>query len=296
MSVNRRVLVACLPGLLCPAVQAAPKKPPQKAGLLTILDGDAFLLRGSDRLALAEGVELQQDDILQVPADSRLARIEYPDGLTLALGPGSNALVAPRLAGDRAGARIYLLAGWAKLAAPKDVQATLASPTLDYSTTGGTAVLSLLPQGTQLFTESGDVMVTIAGASARMLKAGELLGLQNAAGAKAEVGNRPTQAFVATLPRAFMDALPLRAAKFQDKTVEPRKLGPLAYADAQPWLDAEPALRRASLARWRPLAKDPEFRRGLAAGIKAHPEWEPILSPPQDRREAAAHTTKTSTP
>lgn len=296
MFVNRRVLIACLPGLLCPAVQAAPKKPPQKAGLLTILDGDAFLLRGSDRLALAEGVELQQDDILQVPADSRLARIEYPDGLTLALGPGSSALVAPRLADDRAGARIYLLTGWAKLAAPKDVKAMLSSPTLDYATTGGTVVLSLQAQGTQLFTESGDTTISIDGAPGRTLKTGELFSLQAAAGSKPELTNRPTQAFVATLPRAFMDALPLRAAKFQDKTVEPRKLGPLVYADAQPWLDAEPALRRANLSRWRPLAKDPGFRHGLSAGIKAHPEWEPILSPPSDKREPAAHTTKTSTP
>jgi hypothetical protein len=86
------------------------------------------------------------------------------------------------------------------------------------------------------------------------------------------------------MPRAFMDSLPSRAAAFQGKDVVAKELGPIAYADAQPWIDAEPALRRAFVKRWRTLAKGAEFRRGLVAGLKSHPEWEPVLFPPPPPR------------
>ncbi|QHJ00929.1 hypothetical protein GT347_24825 [Xylophilus rhododendri] len=278
MFVSRRIFTLSALGMVCTIAHAAPAGP-----LLTILDRDAFLLRDDARLALAEGVALRPDDILEVPAQGKLARLEYADGLSLALGPGSRALLAPRLKGDRGGARTYLLAGWVKLSAPKGVAASVLSPALDVATTGGTIVLAVRPEAAQVFAENGEAAVRRPGnaGAVQVVKTGELLGLAATAGAQPELANRPTQAFVSTLPRAFMDALPPRAARFQGKEVEPQKIGPLSYADAQPWLDAESvALRRANLPRWRPLLRDAEFRRGLAAGLKAHPEWDPILNPP----------------
>ena len=48
-------------------------------------------------------------------------------------------------------------------------------------------------------------------------------------------------------------------------------------------IDAEPALRPQFVPRWRTLAKAPEFRAGLVAGIAAHPEWDRLLFPEKYR-------------
>ena len=69
---------------------------------VTIADGEAVLIRGAMRYQLAEGVRLAKDDIVETSAKGRLLRIEFSDGLILDLGPESRAILAPKLAGDRA--------------------------------------------------------------------------------------------------------------------------------------------------------------------------------------------------
>jgi len=108
------------------------------------------------------------------------------------------------------------------------------------------------------------------------------------ANGKAVLARGASPAFVQAMPRAFMDSLPSRLAAFTTD-VAPRRLGDMSYADAQPWIDAEAPLRRVFAERWRRLAADPQFRSGLVAGLKSHPEWHPILyPPPPPPREHAA--------
>lgn len=266
-----------------PSSPAAPDASVSPIALLTLLEGDAFLLRGNGRFALAQGVVLLPEDVLELPAETHLARLEFTDGTTLALGPDSRLLLAPRLSGERTGARAYLLSGWAKLGAAPGVASRLSTPFVDVATTAGTLVLSVQPANARLFAEAGEIALRRAGAPPLTLKAGESLELSLVPGAGAASPGRPPPAFIAAMPRAFRDVLPSHLAKFQDRTVPPRRLGDLAYADARPWLDAEPALRRANLPRWRPLARDPEFRRALAADLKSHLEWAPILTPPRPK-------------
>ena len=282
MFVSRRIFsIGLLPltaALASTTVNAGPMQP-----MVTILDGEAFLLRGADKLALAEGVPLEPEDIVEVPPKSRLARIEFSDGLALALGPDTRAMLLPRLGGDRAGARLYLLSGWAKLAAPKGVVAAVLSRTLDIRTADATVVLSVLPATATLFVEAGEATAGRNSAGMKPVKAGELLSFAGTDDARPVLTNRPTQAYVATLPRAFMDNIPLRAAHFTGKPMVPRPLGPVAYADEQPWIDAEGVVRRAYLPRWRALARDPDARRELLAGMKSHPEWASVLARPADK-------------
>jgi hypothetical protein len=47
----------------------------------------------------------------------------------------------------------------------------------------------------------------------------------------------------------------------------------------QAWIDAEPALRGGFVTRWRTLARQGEFRKGLEQGLAAHPEWDRVLHP-----------------
>lgn len=248
---------------------------------MTILDGEALLLRDNARLALAEGVRLQADDILEVPDKARLLRIEFADGLSLALGPGTRAQLAPRLPGERGRARLYLLHGWAKISVGKGAAAGLASPLFDASGISADAVFALLPEGGQVFAETGELSLRPSqpGSPALLLKPGAASVLL-APSAKPVQTARPAGAFLQQVPRPFLDALPLRAALFQGKEREPKRLADITYADAQPWIDAEPMLRRAAVTRWRALARNPDFKRGLLADMKAHPEWEPVLFPP----------------
>lgn len=276
MSLARRLLLSCALLATCGLAAAAPR-----VALVTALDGDAVVLRDDTRLSAAEGVALQAGDILVTGAQTRLLRIETTGGLSIAFGAQTEALLSPGLAGDAAPATVYLLAGWAKLGAPKAVAATLVGPRLQATTTGGTAVFWLRPGADRVFAETGPLALQArpGGSAIAPLAAGEMVTL-TASGAKPETSSRPAPAFVQAMPRAFMDSIPSRAAFFQGKEVAPKELGPLAYADAQPWIDAEPALRRAFVKRWRGLAHDADFRRGLVAGLKTHPEWEPVLYPP----------------
>jgi hypothetical protein len=260
--------------LCCIALPAWAEGP---MAVLTILQGDATVLRDAQKLVVAEGARLRAGDIVELGSNGKLAQLEYPDGAVLLLGPTSRLLLAPRLAGERAKARAYLLVGWAKLTAPADVELSLASPWLDLAGRGARGVLNAGTGHGQAFAEAGDWQLRAQGSSLS-LKAGGFA----VAGArsKPELLPRPAADFMQALPRPFMDSLPARAAQFAGKEAAPRPLAAISYADAQAWLNAETPLRKAELARWRPLAKEAEFRKGLVADLKLHPEWEPILFPP----------------
>ena len=58
-----------------------------------------------------------------------------------------------------------------------------------------------------------------------------------------------------------------------------KRLAPITYTDVQAWVDAEAGLRPLFVTRWKALAQNPEFRKGLVAGLRAHPEWERLLLP-----------------
>ena len=59
----------------------------------------------------------------------------------------------------------------------------------------------------------------------------------------------------------------------------PKRLGPITYADVQAWIDAEAGLRPLFVTRWKALAQAPDFRKPLAANLRAHPEWDRVLYP-----------------
>ncbi len=268
----------------CTLVAAAAPRAP----LVTMLDGDATLLRDGARFALAEGVRLQAGDLLATGAQTRLLRVEFPGGQGVALGPASRAMLTPTLGDDRMHAGVYLLSGWAKLAVPPGVSGAIRSPLADTDTTGATLILAVRADGAQAFAETGPsrVQPRAPDAPAQSLKSGEMLTLA-AGSARPALSQGASPAFVQAMPRAFMDSLPSRLAAFTND-VAPRRLGDMGYADAQPWIDAEPALRRVFAERWRRLAADPQFRSGLVAGLPAHPEWATILNPPPGRAAKAA--------
>ena len=281
-SLVRRLVLGALLAAGAVAASAAPRMP-----MVTVLDGDATLLRDGTRFALAEGVRLQAGDLLATGHQTRLLRLEFPGGPGIGLGPDSRALVTPNL-GESNHAGVYLLSGWAKVAAPAGGPGALRSPVADTDTATGSLILEVQGNSAEAFAETGPsrVQPRAADAPAQQLKAGERITVP--ASGKAVLARGASPDFVQAMPRAFMDSLPSRLAAF-GTDVAPRRLGEMTYADAQPWIDAEAPLRRVFAERWRRLAADPQFRRGLVEGLKAHPEWTPILyPPPPPPREHAA--------
>ncbi|MEO8804952.1 MAG: hypothetical protein ABI433_02645 [Burkholderiaceae bacterium] len=272
------VLVCALPGVL----RAEPA-----IGIVTIVDGELFATREGSRFALAEGVRIVNDDIIESAAQTRLARIEFGDGFIVDIGPGTQVLMTPKFPGERGGSRaakLYVLKGWAKITAPTAKSAessSFASEPFDLSGIARDVVLKVEPGSWAVFAESGELMLAERSkgkpAPAVKIKTGEFL--SRSGDAKAVLAPRPSADFITRVPRAFVDTLPTRAALFATRDVAPKRLAPITYADVQPWVDAEAALRPLFVARWKTLAQTPDFRKGLVAGLRAHPEWDRTLFP-----------------
>jgi len=277
------LLLLCLAGVLARGANAAP--------IATIVEGESSFMRDASRVALAEGVRLANDDLIDTTAQTKLLRIEFDDGLMLLVAPESRLWIAPKFSADKTApraARLYLLHGTVKLTSKGDATAAapIASPVFDLKSAGRDTVVSVVGGGGAVFAESGDVQIvertkakngaTTAG-PALTLKTGEYYA--RPAADKGKTAPRPDAEFIKRLPRAFLDPVPSRAALFAAREVPGKPLGAIDYAGAQPWIDAEAALRPAFLARWRPLASQSEFRKGLIAGLRGHPEWDRTLFP-----------------
>jgi hypothetical protein len=276
------LLLMCLAGALAHDANAAP--------IVTIVEGESSIVRDANRVALAEGVRLANDDLIDTTAQTKLLRIEFDDGLMLLVAPESRLWIAPKFSADKASpraARIYLLNGTVKLTTKAEAGATsVATPVFDLKTIGRDTLVSVGPNGGAVFAESGDVQLVersktkngaTAAGPALTVKTGEYY--TRAGADKGKTAPRPDPEFIKRLPRAFLDPVPSRAALFAAREVAGKPLGAIDYAGAQPWIDAEAALRPAFLARWRPLASQAEFRKGLVAGLRGHPEWDRTLFP-----------------
>lgn len=274
------VLLLSLLGTVGTGASAAP--------IATIVEGESSVIRDASRLGLAEGVRLAPDDIVETTAETRLLRIEFDDGMMMLVAPDSRLWLAPKFSADKGGARasrFYLMRGLVKLSAKAEAGA-VSTPLLDVRATGRDTVISVGAESVAVFAEAGDAQLVersrgkngaTSGASPFTLKNGEFY--VRAAGDKAKTAPRPDAEFIKKLPRAFLDTLPARAPLFAAREVPAKPLGAIDYADAQPWIDAEAALRPAFLVRWKPLASHADFRKGLVAGIRNHPEWDRTLFP-----------------
>jgi len=139
-------------------------------------------------------------------------------------------------------------------------------------------------QRSELFVESGSAKFTPVAARGKPQTAldatsGEYL--ERVADRAAVEQPRPSQAFVAALPRPFRDALPALAANFSEEPelVRGREI---TLAEAEPWL-APGASRRTFVRRFTPRLSDPAFRAAVNARITAYPEWDRILHPDKYR-------------
>jgi hypothetical protein len=270
-------LLCCLcAGFLALPANAAP------FGIVTRLEGSGEFLRATARYSLEEGVNLEPGDIVEL-GDKSLVQIEFINSSILALGPKTRLFSFPPAA-KKPSNEFFLLQGALKVWVPKSDTEGLrfTTPHLSVSIADATALISTAADQSAVFMERGEARAKEEGAAAAaanltLIKSGEYY--SRAANDKGSVAARPPQAFIAGLPRAFLDALPSFAAKFKDVDTVPKKTADFTYADVEAWLKSTPAVRKVLVPRWRAKAKDPAFRSALAANMKDHPEWDRILYP-----------------
>jgi hypothetical protein len=282
-------------GLALACAAAAGAEPP---ATLTLLEGQAALLRGTSRHALAEGVRLQAGDIIEI-GDKGVAQFEFGDGFILSLGAGARfyaGALTPRGSTGADASDLYLMRGWSKFASRKGVGPfRLTTPAFGIWTSDATGVVHIAEGESSVFVETGEVRVTEGFAKASrssplQVKGGAYLARKPAE--DATIHPRPSAAFIAAMPRPYMDNLPPRIAKYKDRDVAPQRVQDLTYADVEMWLKGPSEIRRPIMQRFVPGAKDPVFRQALIENLKFHPEWDPILFPekyrPKPRPKPAA--------
>ena len=249
------------------------------------MEGPAALVRGTTRYALAEGVRLQPGDIIEV-TDKGLMEIEFADGVALALNAGTRLLTVSSARGKSAAGDYYLMQGALKLSGIKQGSSfRFVTPVFTLQPVEGTTVLAVASGEGSVFVEGGEARLTEPGSKAKgaapaplRLKSGEYY-TRKAEQPKGVVAPRPSQAFIATLPRIFLDPLPSRMARYKEREVQPKRIDEVSYAEVEAWLKAPPDIRRPMVARFRSLVSDPAFRAALVANLKFHPEWDPVLFP-----------------
>ncbi|MFL6694223.1 MAG: FecR domain-containing protein [Ramlibacter sp.] len=261
----------CVASLLASSLACA-----QSVGIVGIVEGRAALIRQTTLYALAEGVALNEQDIIET-APGSFAQIELPGGVLVGLGESTRLMVRPHVGKGLAAQPLYLLEGWLKTSAGGAFG--YASPTFEIATQAATAVVSSRGQQFDLFLEGGTAKLAVRdGAQFKaQLAGGEFA--QRLQGASPTVGRRVAPEFLAKVPRQFRDRLPARGEQLAKRNVAPKVVREIAYTDVADWLRTEPAVRLPLLPLWRPRAADLTFRAAAKADLAQHPEWEPYADP-----------------
>ncbi len=255
-------------------------------GVVTILDGNARVLRGVNWDKLSEGARLQDGDVIDA-ADRAQVQIEMATGPMVSFVGEAQLFAAA--AGSREGkqqapAEMYLTRGWLKLGVkPGGAALQVRSPAGAIATGDGVAVMHATPDALEAFVERGHVKLIEPGraageGAAHDLKGGEF-GLRASDRPFAAADAAP-QPFVAEMPRQFRDPLPTRAQLYLVSRVQLLADRPISYAEAEPWLTGP--YRRTFLKRLQPRLADPEFRSAVMAKIQAYPEWHGALVPQEN--------------
>jgi hypothetical protein len=231
-------------------------------------------------------VRLAAGDIVET-APSTFAQVELADQSVAQFGPATRVMFAESGPRQKPGRFLYLMDGWLKWIGAKREAAAAAgfdlhAPQFEIPAGPATVTLHSLPASLDLFVESGSIRLNErqAGGNAGgtvALKSGDFY--QRKFPTRGTVAGVAAPAFVADVPRPFRDSLPPRLDRFRERAVQPKDAPAFAYADVEAWLQAEPAVRRPLMQRWRSKAQESAFRAALVANLRAHPEWDPILFP-----------------
>lgn len=220
----------------------AASAPVVPSAVITFTEQPVRLARGTSMYSAVRGAVLLANDLV----DTGKSTLQLDaGGSTVALGPDSRVFI-------RNGAELVLLQGWMKVHGAPSRGPRLATAALQFDSTGASVTLHALPGTTELFAESGDLQVTelAPGKAGRTIRVPrEQYAVTNGA-QPLKLAAHPPQAYLAGMPRAFLDALVPVAV--QGPPVPPRFEHAATLAELAPWLTEQPALRQQVQRRFQP--------------------------------------------
>ena len=237
-------------------------------GTITLIDGKARMLRGTAWYNVVEGVRIREGDVIDAPEKTQF-QVELTDGGALSLiGPGSLYVVAvaPADAKSRALDEFWVTRGWLKFdtKAP-GARLRIRSGPGTVTAGEGAAVVRTGGDTFEVFVETGAARV--ADGPGGEIKAGGFT--SRTVGKPFVSAERAPAAFIAVMPRDFMDRLPLRAARFATPR-EPVLDREATYPEVQSWLNGP--YRVAFAKRFESKMGDPGFKAAADAIGKATPD------------------------
>jgi hypothetical protein len=207
---------------------------------ITFAEQPVRLARDTGMYSAGRGAVLYPDDLLASGAGTVLIAA---GGATVALGPRSAIFIGQD--------ELVLLAGWLKVNGRAAQTLLLTTAGLQFDSAGVTATLHATPGATELFAESAGVRVLALPADATAQRTSlprEHFGVRSGA-QPLKVAARPTAAFLAAMPRTFLDPLVPVAAR---SPAAPRRERAATFTELAPLLAGQPALRRQFQARLAP--------------------------------------------
>ena len=252
------------------------------AGVVTIADGPARVLRGTVWYRLAAGAPFQEGDLIDAGERTQV-QVEHPNGgIVNVVGPASLYVASALFRNDKQDAPVEfgLDKGWMKLVSPPGPGTRVRMPSAFVTAGESTFVARQDGKVFELFVESGSARIAESNragrdGAVRDAKAGEFWSRD---GDKPFATERRAPApFVAAMPRHLMDRLASLAAKFKGKKTALAVDREITLAEADPWL-ASP-YRRAFARRLSGRLADPAFRNAVEANLAAYPDFDRILHP-----------------
>ena len=253
------------------------------AGIVTIVEGSARVLRGTVWYKLVPGAPLQEGDVIDA-ADKTQVQIEFTSAGTLHLvGPAALYAATIPWRNDKLDKPMELALdhGWFKMAATAAGAGTrLRAPSALVTVDEATLVMRQEPNTFELFVESGSVRIGETNRAGREglvhnAKAGEYWSRD--ADKPFVTERRAPARFVAVMPRDLTDRLATLAAKFKGAKPSLSADHEITLAEADPWLAG--SYRRTFARRFGGRLADPAFRKAVESNIAAYPEWDRVLHP-----------------
>ena len=246
-------------------------------GIFTIVDGDARVLRKTTWYRLEAGAHAEPGDVLDVGERAQV-QIELPRGTAIsALGPALAYLPEAKV-DPKALPPFMLMRGWIKATnTAKAPPLRLDLPSSALRVDDGIVVVHCDAMHVEFFVESGraSLLTTVARGKEQARDATEGEFWHKSGDRAFETDDRPSQAFIAAMPRALRDRLPALASHFEGAPPALSAGREITFAEAEPWLSG--SARRIFARRFAARLADPAFR--SAAAAHNVPEWDRALHP-----------------
>ena len=278
------------------ALAATPVLSPSVA-VVSAADGPPFdLVRGARLFAGTRGTHLSAGDLIKTRPGNILI-LEFKTGLRVtslaAIGPSSRIYWMDQ----RDSVKLAVLSGWIKidtLTPGQQAMVITEGARLHAASDAGSYVMHVSDTADEVFHERGSMTLELshsrgAGGGRVSARSGDTsvpsrpdhLTRRTATG-QIQTRLSADATFVNALPSTFLDPLPAGLGAQLYTVAQPQLVRDVAYDDVADWLAAPKEWRRGFVRRFRPRLKDPAFFQALDAQMTTHPEWAPILHPPEE--------------